>query len=236
MICPNCQKPYFFLKKDDPQKCACLKCQHEGVFSAPDYDGYLEGRYFSKKYRRDKKTDPQMKKILETLAIKKDDKVLELGCGAGDYAKEVAKLAGSYVGLDADVSKISEKYPNAEFLSHDCNKKLPLDDKDFDVVFSVNLIEHLVDSENFLQECSRVLKKEGKIAIVTANLDFFLHNFFYDQTHLHEWSPNEFKKMLEKHFEVSLAEKNSAMFNYYPWNLILTKIIKPDMLFVGKKK
>lgn len=47
---------------------------------------------------------------------------------------------------------------------------LPVKSDCFDVVFAGEIIEHLVDTDYFLKEIHRVLKKSGKIVLTTLNL------------------------------------------------------------------
>ena len=52
--------------------------------------------------------------------------------------------------------------------------QLPFKDETFDVVTSFDLIEHLINPDDFLAEAFRVLKRGGKIVISTPNLaDFY---------------------------------------------------------------
>lgn len=235
MLCPHCHKPYFFIKNSDRKNSSCLRCSYSELFKQPSYEEYHKNLYV-KPYRRDQFSDPQMKKILHTLNPKITDSVLDLGCGVGDYTKAINEYTQNVIGIDLSTSEAEKKYTGINFCSHDLNTPLPFDDASFDILVSINLIEHLQDEKQFLEECARVLKPGGKIAITTANLDFILHNYFYDRTHVHEWTLDQFKTIMIKYFEMIIAEKSSGMFNYYPFNTLTTKLLKPDILFIGTKK
>lgn len=237
MLCPKCCKPYFFIKKNNFKKKAyCLRCGFGGGFKYPSYDNYYEDKYLNFKYSRNQETDPQMRIILRKMMINSTEKVLEVGCGMGDYSMAISSFTKNNVGIDIDVSVAKKRYPQIKFIQHDCNDNFPFEDNSFDKLISVNLIEHLSDPEHFLSECLRILRPDGKIILVTANLDFFLHDFFYDSTHLYEWSVEDFKNIVGKYFEVDLIKKSSGMFKYYPFNIFLTKFIKPDIIVFGCKK
>lgn len=236
MICPNCEKPFYFINPQETTNSVCFKCGHAGIYAAPQYENYHKDLYQQKKYQRTISTDPQMKKIIKKLSLGKTDNILDIGCGVGDYTKELFNISGNVTGLDLNVDSAKQKYPNIPFSSHDCNNKIPYPDESVDAIVSINLIEHLANYDVFLSECHRVLKKEGKIAITTANLDFILHNYFFDKTHVHEWTLSQFKIIMSKYFNISIIEKSSSMFNYHPFNKITTKFLKPDLLFIGTKK
>jgi SAM-dependent methyltransferase len=212
---------------------SCLKCGHGDSYRPPDYKDYHERLYTKRRYLRNRHTDPQMKFILKKLSISPADKVLDVGCGVGDYTKEVYARTTCVTGLDLDITHAQQKNPLISFIRHDCSDPLPFPDRSVDKIIAINVIEHLRDYGSFLSECKRVLKANGCIALTTANLDFFLHDFYFDETHLHEWSLSDFGMMVRSHFSPVVISKSSSMFNYFPFNLVLARLIKPDLIFIG---
>jgi 2-polyprenyl-3-methyl-5-hydroxy-6-metoxy-1,4-benzoquinol methylase len=235
MICPKCNKPYLFIDEQQPAIATCIRCFYSESFRQPGYDQYHQKLYL-KPYRRDRHSDPQMRKILRFLKVQVKDTVLDLGCGVGDYTHSISEFSENVIGMDLDVSAARHKFPDLDFRNHDLNVRLPFPDASFDFVVSINLIEHLRNEQSFVDECARILKPRGRIALTTANLDFILHKWFYDRTHVHEWSLNQFKKIMGRTFSTIIAEKSSSMFNFYPFNVITTKFLKPDLLYIGTKK
>jgi predicted SAM-dependent methyltransferase len=61
----------------------------------------------------------------------------------------------------------------------DAVKKLPFKDNSFDFIYCEHMIEHISyeQAENMLRECSRVMKKGGRIRISTPDLDRYLSLF-----------------------------------------------------------
>ena len=235
MICLKCKKPYLFISEGNPDYSECRRCGNRQSFALPDYSGYHSALY-DKPYRRDAKTDPQMREILRRLQLQPPERVLDIGCGPGDYTAEIARVSKNTTGIDLDVGLAQRKHGGLDFIGYDCNKgPLPFGDSSVDVIVSINLIEHLRYPEKFLEECRRVLRENGRIAITSANLDFFLHDYFFDKTHLHEWRLGEFSRIVGRYFKVGVAKKSSSMFNYYPYNFFLVNFLKPDLLIVGKK-
>ncbi len=55
----------------------------------------------------------------------------------------------------------------------DLNKALPFSDNQFQCVFGLSLLEHLLNPCRYLKECHRVLKKEGSLVILTPNISTF---------------------------------------------------------------
>lgn len=235
MVCPSCQRPFYFIDPLDRTHCRCRRCASTGAFQPESYTGYHQERYLSAPYTRTAATDPQMRRLLAALAIGPTDRVLDVGCGVGDYTKEVAQKTRAVTGTDLNVDAARKRYPDVQFLTHDAQQPLPFPDASFDVVLCVNTIEHLADPDALLRELSRVLRPQGRIAITTANLDFILHRWFYDRTHLHEWTLPEFRALVSRAFVPAFVEKSSSMFKYHPVNKLMTLVLKPDLSFVGLK-
>jgi SAM-dependent methyltransferase len=104
----------------------------------------------------------------------RDKDVVELACGTGQSAGYLNELSKSYVAGD-----ISDKVLNIakhhykdriNFIEVDAHN-LPFDNNSKDVIILFEAIYYLKDVGKFLNECKRVLKKNGKLLIVTANKD-----------------------------------------------------------------
>ncbi|WP_455675706.1 methyltransferase domain-containing protein [Pradoshia sp.] len=105
--------------------------------------------------------------------------VLDIGCGYGHQLIQMGELARSdvkLVGLDKmetciahanDSTKGDHRYT---FKTADLSQPLPFDDHTFDLVFSKDVLECIVDKASLLQELHRVLKPGGQI--VMAHYDF----------------------------------------------------------------
>lgn len=234
MICPSCRKPYFFAVGDTIGK--CKKCEKLAPISDIKYTNYHKNKYTNdnKFYARNLKTDPNMKWIFKQMDIHENDFILEIGCGVGDYCSELAKISYRTIGTDRSIDYAKNRF-NLEFISMS-GESICFKADTFDKIFCINVIEHLKYPEKLLSEIQRVLKRNGKLVLETANLNFFLHDYHFDETHLYEWTITEFKDLVSDYFEIMDAKKTSSMFKYYPYNLILTKVIKPDLTIICEKK
>ncbi len=174
--------------------------------------------------------------ILEKLAIRKNEVVIDLGCGVGDYTQAVHALGAKVAGYDRSALAAIHKYRSLSFYEMDFEKAVPLPDESVDKVISINTIEHLRDWEFFLKECHRVLKPGGHVAFSTANKNFLLHDLHFDPTHLHEWTLEEFEKNAGNYFRKLYARPDCAMFKFYPLNLFFCRFLEPDLTFIGEKK
>ena len=97
--------------------------------------------------------------------------VLDVGCGPGALAAEVARRFPdkTIVGVDASENRLeharqNQVYPN---LSFECanSTKLPFPDQHFDVVYSRLMLEYLQNPETASNEMARVCKPGGHVIL-----------------------------------------------------------------------
>ena len=122
-------------------------------------------------------------KLIELLAPHKGCKVLHLGCATGYLTKVVADLVGpggKVVGLDPDSERLQvarNKYPSSNLVYLEGRAELiPVDDTDFDIVFSSYVLQWCKDINAVLKESAAKMKQGGKFGFVaiTGNTKKFL--------------------------------------------------------------
>lgn len=121
--------------------------------------------------------------------------VLEAGCGEGYGAHLLANHAKSLHALDYDdyaTGHVHAAYPDVPVLRANL-VQLPYADESFDVVVSLQTIEHLWNQEAFVAECLRVLRPGGTIVISTPNTLTFPPGNIY---HPKELTPDELRSLL----------------------------------------
>lgn len=111
---------------------------------------------------------------LEMLSVKSGDRVLDVGCGPGNYTRYLAAANGGElaVGVDASSSMLAagvkaEGGSNLAFVRADASA-LPFKDDEFDVVSCVGTVHMTKTPLGSLAEMTRVLAPGGRIVIVTT--------------------------------------------------------------------
>jgi 2-polyprenyl-3-methyl-5-hydroxy-6-metoxy-1,4-benzoquinol methylase len=106
-------------------------------------------------------------------------KILDVGCGTGVNAKELAAGGHSITGIDISSVAI-EKFREAGFEGHQCDitQGFPFPEDSFDVVYASEVIEHVVDTAAFFSETFRVLRPCGKLVLSTPNSSFWVYRLF----------------------------------------------------------
>ena len=136
--------------------------------------------------KRTPKTD-YPKQLIKYLSKRFDlhdnTKLLELGCGRGDFLFEFQNFGFECKGLDRDESSVKNEY-GLEVKQCDLASDIfPYDDECFDVVYHKSVLEHMHDPGNLMRETIRVLKPGGKLIILTPDWHTQWKNFFEDFTH-----------------------------------------------------
>jgi 2-polyprenyl-3-methyl-5-hydroxy-6-metoxy-1,4-benzoquinol methylase len=118
-----------------------------------------------------------VEKLLES-SLDADARVLDLGCGNGYFAHRLAGKGFSVVGMDASASGIevaSKAYTEVPFFCGNASALLQSGQAPFDVVVSVEVIEHCPSSQEFCADLAACLKPGGS-AIITTPYHGYIKN------------------------------------------------------------
>jgi 2-polyprenyl-3-methyl-5-hydroxy-6-metoxy-1,4-benzoquinol methylase len=98
--------------------------------------------------------------------LKPNSRVLDIGCGNGSLTREFAKMGNKVTGVDLsrvgiEIARNSCQEGRFEVVAADNRILDELDEAPFDLVYSVEVIEHLYDPRSFLEGCFLATKSEG---------------------------------------------------------------------------
>ena len=148
----------------------------------------LGGKEFQKFYGT--KAHSRIAELFSFITIKKGMRVLDIGCGRGDYSFYCAKKGAHVVGIDyakdaIELAKMALKKQNryvkerVQFVEKDIKDAI-FPREYFDLVIAIDVFEHLYpeELEVVMQQIRRILKSEGSLLVHTE-----VNKIYLDFTH-----------------------------------------------------
>lgn len=135
--------------------------------------------------------------------------VLDIACGTGYGSELLAQhKAKKVIGVDLSKETILEnqkKYVRDNLIFQTGNaERLNFPDNSFDVVVSLETIEHLKKRDQFLSEIARILRPIGLLILSTPNKEATLRSKFWPKPlnpyHLIEYKKGQLERLVKKHF------------------------------------
>lgn len=123
--------------------------------------------------------------------IKENTSFVDIGCGDGFILKQLKYLFPEAV---VKGTEINPTWIESDSVVYGDVTKLPFADGEFEVVFSVDVLEHIPDIRKALSELFRVAKK--KLVLCVTPLDDLC--FEEDPTHVVKWTGEQWKRELNE--------------------------------------
>jgi ubiquinone/menaquinone biosynthesis C-methylase UbiE len=135
-------------------------------------EGWIDMWYKDPATGRHDKHEKDFDRLFSLLPLKRGDRVLDAGCGAGvlvPFILERITETGILYELDfaekmIEVNRSRHKGDNIRFIVSDAENK-PLDDASCDVVICFSCFPHFQDKEKATLVLSRILKRGGVFAV-----------------------------------------------------------------------
>ena len=193
----------------------------------------LVQRYFQRR-----KTD----EIRDTLTLKPDQVVIDIGCGSGVQLKQIDPPGYALaIGIDVNMNAIrfarERGLRNTEFVIADA-QHLPIKSSVADTIICAEIIEHVKSPDYLVQEIGRVLKYGGEVVITTPNdrsvwgvyeflWDVFGRGRNYGETHLRFFTQSD----LRNNFSGFSESRTRSLFFVSP---LFALTNSPRLLEIGK--
>lgn len=130
-------------------------------------------------------------------------KIVEIGCGKGEFLELMAKADVTAYGIEHDSSSVKVCMERGlcvteEFMEHAQQK---LANAPFDAFFIMNFLEHIPEPNTFLQGIYHNLSKEAIGLIEVPNMDYILEKAIFSEfmaDHLMYFTEQTLRLLLEK--------------------------------------
>ena len=182
--------------------------------------------------------------LISIYELKKNSKLLEIGCGRGDFLKAFVESGMKCHGVD--ISDSAKKIcPEANIETIDLlNDKLPYPDDCFDIIYSKSVVEHFYYPEKIFEEAYRVLKPSGILITLTPEWEYIYKSFYEDFSHRTPFTKDSLRDIqkltnfkdikVESFKQLSILwEKNKLKLNFFRILSFLTRVMVPN--FFQKK-
>jgi 2-polyprenyl-6-hydroxyphenyl methylase/3-demethylubiquinone-9 3-methyltransferase len=146
--------------------------------------------------------------------------VLDIGCGGGLFAEELARTGARVIGVDPSTTSLATARSHAVALGLNIDyragagEKLPLEDASVDIACCVDVLEHVNDVDAVIGDTARVLRAGGvfvfdtitrtrlsRLVMIKLLQEWRLTAWM--PANLHAWdkfiTPNELRAMLSRH-------------------------------------
>lgn len=160
----------------------------------------------------------------------KNKNILDVGCYNGIFLSLIKNKNNNFYGIEASdygVQEATRKGIKVKKFFFDDKTKIPLESDFFDVIIAGEIIEHIYDTDLFLDEIHRLLKPNGRLLISSPNLASFGRRLLLliGRNPIIEVSPNELdssghiryftfktlKYLLEKHDFKIISERSDVV-------------------------
>jgi len=151
----------------------------------------------------------------------KNIKILDIGCGGGLLSEPMCRLGASVVGIDASEKNIEIAKFHAKKNKLKINYKVASPEKlktklKFDVILNMEIVEHVEDINFFIQESSKLLRKNGVMFIATLNKTLKSYAFaIIGAEYILKWLPigtHDWEKFVRPNDLIKISKKNNLMF------------------------
>lgn len=159
------------------------------------------------------------------LSLARGRRVLDAACGEGYGSAMLAREAAEVVGVDVDgtaVAHAAQRYtlPNLHFSQADCTRLDELPAASFDLVVSIETLEHVADQERMLDGFRRLLRDDGLLLISSPDKATYSDaRGFVNEFHVRELYRNEFEDLLAQRFPVRRLYGQKLLFQSALWAL-----------------
>ncbi len=171
--------------------------------------------------------------ILEAAGKRASGVILENGCGIGMYLEKLASTAKFAIGLEYDFERAQQAHTRSTSIVNAAGENLPFSDNHFDLILSHEVLEHVQDDQQAVQEIIRVLKPGGRLILFVPNrgYPFETHGIYWNGKYhfgnipFVNYLPRYFRDKLAPHVRIYTKNDLTNLFSGLPVQVIKRKVI-----------
>jgi methionine biosynthesis protein MetW len=158
------------------------------------------------------KTHPLSSHIQIVNLVPHESDVLDVGCGKGLLLPLLLRKKCRVVGIDLLAPEsVDQRFSAYHQLNIEEKPHLPYSSESFDVIILADVIEHIKNTDAFLNEVRRTLKPDGRVIISSGNIALWLYRMFLlcgsfpyakkgilDETHVHLYTLHNLCQLMRR--------------------------------------
>lgn len=155
--------------------------------------------------------------------FKKGAKILDAGCGAGEFLLKLKKKGLLPYGVEINEQAALKGQQKGLNIHAGTLKGARFPDKFFDIITLNHVLEHVPSPNRTLKELKRILKDDGMLIIAVPNINSCVFKFFHSNwvqldvpRHLFDFSPKTLKKYASNlDWRIKKIKYNSTDFQFW---------------------
>lgn len=155
-------------------------------------------------------------------------KLLEAGCGRGEFLRGFKKMELDVYGVDLSEEAAGFHRDIPISIADIEKEEIPYSENFFDIVFSKSLLEHLFKPDRYFQEAYRILKPKGMLITLVPDWESNYKIYFDDYTHRTPFSiyslRDIYKMFAFENVKVSKFRQLPVVWRYPALNFFCTAI------------
>lgn len=175
----------------------------------------------------------RLEMILSAAGERIQGRILENGCGIGLYLEYLQPFGGEFFGLEFDLDRARQAKQSGSYILGGAGEQLPFPENSFDLILSNEVIEHVADDRQAVQEMVRVLKVGGRIVLFCPNrwYPFETHGIYWRGEYLFgnklfiNYLPAGIRNRLVPHVRAYSSRALAKLFTDLPVQYISRRVI-----------
>jgi SAM-dependent methyltransferase len=148
--------------------------------------------------------------LLDRELVENNLRVLDVGCGAGNMILHLSRY-GSVMGIDNNPVPLEIAHQRGYDARLAQAEDMPFEDESFDLVTTLDVLEHCNDDLRILQECHRVCANGGLVAITVPAFDWLWSHNDVINDHKRRYSRSELRaKLTQAGFDIRRMTYNNC--------------------------
>lgn len=160
-------------------------------------------------------------------------RILENGCGVGMYLANLQDFGGAVFGLEYDLERAQQARRLSALILAAAGEALPYPSNTFDLILSHEVIEHVLDDRQAIQEMVRTLKPGGRLVLFCPNrgYPFETHGIYWRGLYrfgnipLVNYLPRRWRDRLAPHVRVYSSGDLRVLFQGLPVRIVSRQVI-----------